>query len=150
MAFYRVSPQDQKAFRARLRHLRNLGVPSVEKVGKGTQLTYTRKHLWQIYLALELTKLGVSPGTAALAADQMGVYFEEYMVRIDCEQKKRFLLIFNISEFGSRSDEATDLSMMLLSSKEYADDIAEGYSHYSSYLVVEFSFGIRGVEGGIS
>jgi hypothetical protein len=49
------------ALRARIRHLRNVGVPELQKVGSGTQLTYTRKQAFELLLAIELELSGISP-----------------------------------------------------------------------------------------
>lgn len=147
--WYGISHSDMKAFKARIRHLRNLGVPSVEKVGKGTQLTYTRRHLWEIFIALELTKIGISPATAALSVDLMSEHFDDYMVQVDCRPRERLILIYSIAEFGPKPDGVTSVSMMLMSAKEYIDAVKEDDLHLS-YLVIELSAGIRGVEGWIS
>jgi hypothetical protein len=58
---FRVTDAGRMAFRARLRHLRNLGLPELPKVGQGTQLTYRTSHLHQLFFALELEEFGVDP-----------------------------------------------------------------------------------------
>jgi hypothetical protein len=49
------------ALRARIRHLRNIGVPDLPKVGTGTQITYTRAHAIELMFALHLAQFGVAP-----------------------------------------------------------------------------------------
>jgi len=66
---YNVGESQLKAFRARLRHLRNLGIPRLPRVGTGTQLTYTQAHLLVFVAALELETIGLSPKDAAGVVD---------------------------------------------------------------------------------
>jgi hypothetical protein len=61
-------PSRMPAFRARLKYLRKLGVPLEEGPGKGQRFEYSREHLHQIALALELSALGIDPYTCALMA----------------------------------------------------------------------------------
>ena len=58
-----IKDRHRKAFQARLRHLRNLGVPRLSKVGSGTRISYTQDDLHELFLALELMRCGVSPAT---------------------------------------------------------------------------------------
>jgi hypothetical protein len=60
-----VQPEDMPAFRARMVHLRKLGVPKTERPGSGRQIVYERSHAMQILLALEFEFLGFSPKMAA-------------------------------------------------------------------------------------
>lgn len=65
---FEVPREELGAFRGRLRHLRNLGVPDLAKPGSGQRVEYTRQNAIEIMLALELAALGVSPRHAAEAA----------------------------------------------------------------------------------
>jgi hypothetical protein len=65
VAIFRVPEEGLGAFRARIRHLRNIGVPKLEKVGSGTQLIYTRKQALEMVLAIELELSGISPRLVA-------------------------------------------------------------------------------------
>jgi hypothetical protein len=58
---FRVTDAGRMAFRARLRHLRNLGLPELPKVGQGIQLTYRTRHLHELLFALELEEFGLDP-----------------------------------------------------------------------------------------
>lgn len=49
---HRVTPDDAKAFRARLRILRDVGVPAVERPGKGARIDYTAKDVFMMHLGL--------------------------------------------------------------------------------------------------
>lgn len=53
------------AFRARIRHLRNLGVPTGQNPGKGTAITYTRDDAILLLIALEVELFGLPPKFAA-------------------------------------------------------------------------------------
>ena len=59
------------AFRARLRHLRNIGSPRLPKTGSGRAVDYSRQHALEMLLALELQKLGQTARRAALLAGSM-------------------------------------------------------------------------------
>lgn len=57
-----VTPADRGgAFRSRLRVLRDMGVPAVEKPGKGSRVTYKFLDLWEMHLALLLERFGLPP-----------------------------------------------------------------------------------------
>lgn len=58
---FKVSDDDLGAFRARLRNLRNLGIPQLPKTGSGTQIAFTRGQLIEMLIALELSRLGIPP-----------------------------------------------------------------------------------------
>jgi hypothetical protein len=54
------------AFRARIRHLRNIGLPPrLPQPGSGKQIPYTRNQALAILLALRLEEVGHTPETAA-------------------------------------------------------------------------------------
>jgi hypothetical protein len=55
------------AFRARLRHLRNIGLPHrLPKPGSGQQIAYSESQALEMLLALALEELGQAPKTAAI------------------------------------------------------------------------------------
>jgi hypothetical protein len=62
---FKVTPEDMPAFRARLRHLRNLGVPAIPPPGSGQKIDYERSHAVQLLIALETELLGLTPLDAA-------------------------------------------------------------------------------------
>ena len=59
---------ERGAFEARLRHLRNIGVPATARPGSGKRLPYSKEHACQILVALLLQSLGCAPRTAARGA----------------------------------------------------------------------------------
>jgi hypothetical protein len=81
---FNVSPEDMPAFRARLRHLRNLGVPAIRASGSGKKLDYERKHAVQLLVALEMELMGMAAQHAAAysrAAMQMWISDAEAAAR---------------------------------------------------------------------
>jgi hypothetical protein len=55
-----LDDEDRPAFAAKLRHLRNLGIPHT-KPGTGRRLSYSTKDVEQMLFALLLESLGCSP-----------------------------------------------------------------------------------------
>jgi len=64
------------AFRARLRHLRNLGVPNIPKRGSGNAVSYGRVDLFMTSIALALETLGFAPAISALIAKKAAQYIQ--------------------------------------------------------------------------
>ncbi len=60
-----ITDEQRGAFRARIRHLKAVGIPNIPKVGSGTQITYTRDNVVELYMALLIMELGVPPKVAA-------------------------------------------------------------------------------------
>jgi len=63
-----VKPKALGAFRAKLRHLRNIGVPQLPNPGSGNAISYSQRQALEMLIALELEKLGFSPRNVALMA----------------------------------------------------------------------------------
>jgi hypothetical protein len=61
-----VTPDDRGALRSRLRMLRDIGVPAVEKPGKGARVEYRFPDLWEMRLALLLEQFGLPPAQVKL------------------------------------------------------------------------------------
>lgn len=67
-----VAPAQQAgAFRAKIRHLRNIGVPSVPHPGQGRAADYCGLDALEILLGLRLQGLGVSPKLVAAMAHRL-------------------------------------------------------------------------------
>ena len=66
VAVFSVNEAYLSIFRARLRHLRALGVPNVPKRGSGNASTYTPAHLFTTSIALTIGTLGYAPTTAVI------------------------------------------------------------------------------------
>ncbi len=69
------------AFRARIRYLRNIGVPSVAGPGKGKVITYELRHALEILLTLELQNVGQSPTAAAALTGTILRQYDEHDAR---------------------------------------------------------------------
>ena len=93
---FSVGPDHRSAFRARLRHFRNLGVPELPKVGSGTQISYSFDHVYQLFFALELGNFGVTPRMARLILERYWSDLKGY-----CEKarksghKEKYFVAFN-------------------------------------------------------
>lgn len=60
-----VDDERRPAFRARLRHLRNIGVPSgITATGKGKCIKFTETQLLELFIVLSLEEIGFSPAAA--------------------------------------------------------------------------------------
>jgi hypothetical protein len=71
-ALQRISPQGIAAFRARLRHLRDVGVPAyLPKPGRGRVIDYSSMDALEMFLALRLENLNQPPMIVASLANQM-------------------------------------------------------------------------------
>jgi len=67
----KVKPKARGAFRARLRHLRNIGLPRLPNPGSGRAIDYSRQQALAMLVAIELEKIGQSPMQAASIAQSM-------------------------------------------------------------------------------
>ena len=68
VGMFSVDEAQLSAFRARLRHLRKLGVPNVPKRGSGNASSYSQGHLFITSVALTVETLGYTPTTSVLIA----------------------------------------------------------------------------------
>jgi hypothetical protein len=66
-----IKPKGIGAFRARLRHLRNIGLPRLPSPGSGQPIDYTRRQALELIIAMELEKIGQLPKTAAINAESI-------------------------------------------------------------------------------
>jgi hypothetical protein len=55
----------EKGFRARLKHLKRLGIPLDSRPGRGSKIRYSRDELYQWAFCLELAESGMDPKEAA-------------------------------------------------------------------------------------
>jgi len=78
-------------FRARLRHLRELGVPNVPKRGSGNASTYTLAHLFTTSIALTVETLGYAPTTSVILARKAAAQLDW----LPGEKRDVFLLVAN-------------------------------------------------------
>ena len=74
-----IRPEERPAFAARLRHLRNLGIPEA-KPGSGKRIWYAMEDAHQMLVALLLESLACSPRSAVSAAER---YKKHYPARTD-------------------------------------------------------------------
>jgi hypothetical protein len=67
----RIKPTGMGAFRGRLRHLRNIGLPRLPKRGSGRPIDYSPRQALEMLLALELENAGQTASKAAFVAASM-------------------------------------------------------------------------------
>ncbi len=58
---HKVDEEGIGAFRARLRVLRDMNIPNMPKVGKGSRVEFSIEHLAELHLAITLSRFGLPP-----------------------------------------------------------------------------------------
>lgn len=58
---HRIGADELKAFRSRIRVLRDMGVPAVVTAGKGSRASYSYSDVWIAHLALTFDRTGLPP-----------------------------------------------------------------------------------------
>jgi hypothetical protein len=71
-----VPLERRAAFKAKVRHLRNINVPSLPKTGTGPPIAYSFEHALEIYLALLLESVGVAPRVIARLSKSIFAEFQ--------------------------------------------------------------------------
>jgi hypothetical protein len=89
------------AFRARLRHIRNLGVPDVPQRGSGNTVIYKTADLLTAFVALELQALGCAPAVSAELATFARGHFDE----VEWSDDDVFLMVRNIPGLDDMGEE---------------------------------------------
>jgi hypothetical protein len=82
------------AFRARLRHLRRLGIPNIPKRGSGNTFIYRMEDLFTTFVALALQTLGSAPTISA----QIARFSARYFKKLRSGEKDTFLVVMHASE----------------------------------------------------
>jgi hypothetical protein len=82
------------AFRARLRHLRRLGIPNIPKRGSGNIAIYRAEDLFTTFVALALQTLGSTPTISVLIGNVAARYFK----RLGFEKDNIFLVVMNLPD----------------------------------------------------
>ena len=67
-----IYPGDLKAFRAKLRHMRNIGIPSgLGEPGKGAVLRFSKQQVLEMLISLDLQDSGWAPYDTSSSAKEM-------------------------------------------------------------------------------
>ena len=66
-----IPEKGHKAFRSRLRVLRDFGVPEVERPGKGSRVDYSFADVFEMHLGLHLEHFGYPPGRVKFVVSQL-------------------------------------------------------------------------------
>ena len=103
--FYEVRDRDRKAFRARIRHLRNLGIPPIRKPGRGFQISYTTAQLHELFLALEMTDMGISPTHIQAFMERHRSRIERWCSNALADKTQSYHLAVLTSMFGGQVGE---------------------------------------------
>ena len=91
---FAIKKNNLGAFRARLRHLRSLGVPKVPKRGSGNTAIYKTEDLLATFVALALQTLGSTPTVSAEIAKFAAQYFD----KLRSQDEDIFLVVTNTSD----------------------------------------------------
>ena len=114
-----VRPKDMSAFRARLRHLRNIGVPRLPNPGSGQPIDYSRQHALELLVALELEKIGQTPKQVALLAGTIvrqtpyGQHDGKDCYALVSETRPWVTLLFGPEQFPEAMKSAPDLFLVI-------------------------------------
>lgn len=65
-----IHPEREGTFRARVKQLQRLGFPPGVNIGRGTRMTYSAVHLFQLASAFELMRLGLPASSATAIVEQ--------------------------------------------------------------------------------
>ena len=97
-----VKPKAMGAFKARVRHLRKLGVPQLPTPGTGQKVDYKREHAIELLIALRAQELGHTP---AHAVDIVTVarHFVSDLDGLPSRGQEQFLVIQPGSDSSGRS-----------------------------------------------
>lgn len=133
-----VGPEDIKAFRSRLRVLRDKGIPSVEKPGKGSRVRYSFKDLWELRFALDLESIGLTPMRVLHLMEFAG---PDLIDRVRKEEKERGSDIWIVIESTNTlnpSDPKRDFPLVdLMSLKELSIEFTEHDSRAVTLCITE-------------
>ena len=84
---HRIPETGRKAFRARLRVMRDGGIPSVASPGKGARVSYRFEDLWETHLALHLEQFGLPLERVRFVINEEARKCHWFNLMRDCEQK---------------------------------------------------------------
>ena len=104
---HRVRLDGMAAFRSRLRVLRDIGVPSVVRPGKGSRVTYQFKDLWQTHLALHLEQFGLPPLRVKFVTEERDRWLQAMREREKSEPSDiwLYLWLWNMQSSAAKDDQ---------------------------------------------
>jgi hypothetical protein len=89
---FSIKEKNLGAFRARLRHLRNLGLPNIPKRGSGNVFIYKTKDLFAASAALSLQALGCAPAMSV----KLATFAVEYLPLVESTASDVFLVMTSV------------------------------------------------------
>jgi hypothetical protein len=84
---HRLAETGRKAFRARLRVMRDAGIPSVASPGKGARVSYRFEDLWEAHLAVHLEEFGLPLERVRFVMEEGARKDQWFTLMRDCEKK---------------------------------------------------------------
>jgi hypothetical protein len=114
-----IKSEDKGAFRARLRHLRNIGVPPLPNSGSGQPIDYSRRQALELLVALELEKIGQAPKQVALLAGTIvrqspsGKYKGRDCYALISEARPGVTMVFGLRAFAEFMRSAPDVFLVI-------------------------------------
>ena len=113
-----VKPKDLGAFRARLRHLRNINLPRLPKSGSGQHIVYTRHHALEMLVAVALENVGQKPKKAALLAQSIMRQPHDLYRSKDCyvafsENMPGYMMTYGLRAFSEFLKSAPDVFLVI-------------------------------------
>ena len=90
---HRIEPDEIIAFRSRLHHFRNLGVPEGIKTGQGRRPTYGWAEMLQMVIALELAELDITPKTISRFIRISRIKNEKRYVTVNTNKNEKYFII---------------------------------------------------------
>lgn len=134
---YSISDADRGAFRARIRHLRNLSIPPIPKVGRGRQAIYEIAMIEELFFALEITKATVPPSVVASFINVMRIAGR----RLSGEGALPWIVVAFDAFHGTEKDSA---AVQLQSVPEsQLDELVRQYGRIGAVLVLNFEKRVR-------
>ena len=80
-SIYCISPAEQKAFRAKLRHMRNIGIPDgLGEPGKGAVLRFSKQQVLEMLISLDLQAAGWAPYDTSFVAKKTAQAWKDEQV----------------------------------------------------------------------
>jgi hypothetical protein len=114
-----VRPVDIGAFRAKLRHLRNIGLPRLPSPGSGLPIAYSRRQALEMLLAMELGNIGQAPKSAALLAQSItrqapyGQHAGKDCYVVLSEAKPGYTMAYGLSDLSKAMAIAPDIFLTI-------------------------------------
>jgi hypothetical protein len=85
-----------KAFRARLRHLRNIGVPALPRPGAGHKIAFSKAMAFEMLVAVMLDRDGYPPRIVAMTVSKIAAELDSYLPHPDDIANDTYIMIATV------------------------------------------------------